>query len=96
VNARSRARWTFSSCRSFFLSLSTCNSKLRTLNFLEYTELRLTLATEIGYRTSCCSAIFLSLRDWLLFLMPGVVGLEDGFITAGALELGLLWPFSIT
>lgn len=24
VNARSRARWTFSSCRSFFLTLSTC------------------------------------------------------------------------
>jgi hypothetical protein len=47
VNARSRARWTFSSCRSFFLSLSTCNSKPTTLNFLKYTEMRLTLATDI-------------------------------------------------
>jgi hypothetical protein len=52
--------------------------------------------TEIN--TSCCSAIFLSLRDWLLFFMPcGVAFAEDAFMATGAVfELGgLLCSFSI-
>jgi hypothetical protein len=53
---------------------------------------------EMGRCTSCCSAIFLSRRDWLLFLMPCAVALaEDAFIATGAvLETGgLLCSFSI-
>lgn len=49
-------------------------------------------------RTSCCSAIFLSLRDWLLFLIPcGVAIAGDAFMATGAVfELGgLLCSFSI-
>ena len=52
----------------------------------------------MGCRTSCCSAIFLSRRDWLRFLMPCAVALaEDAFIATGAvLETGgLLCSFSI-
>ena len=48
--------------------------------------------------TSCCSAIFLSLRDWFLFFMPcGVAFAEDAFMATGAVfELGgLLCSFSI-
>ena len=52
----------------------------------------------MGCCTSCCSAIFLSLREWLLFLMPCAAALaEDAFIATGAvLETGgLLCSFSI-
>lgn len=52
----------------------------------------------MGSCTSYCRAIFLSLRDWLLFLVPCAVALAaDAFIATGAIFVlgGLLWSLSI-
>jgi hypothetical protein len=43
VNARFRARWTFSSCHNFFLSLSTCKTKSKTLDVLNINAIGLRL-----------------------------------------------------